>query len=147
MPDGDPTNIGRALIERLRSMLDDQLGDSPEEHEVKTHQPEPHTHEELPEEHMPMEGPPDITTIKLRIQQAARSSVLLYIEYQKDGATGAIPRLVEPYSYRPSKSSPNDLFMGYCHKDDRIESMILERIKYIQVTTTPFKPRWPVEIA
>jgi predicted DNA-binding transcriptional regulator YafY len=148
MPEpGDPTNIGKDLLSRLRSILDDQLGETSTEHELKTHQPEPHTHEELPEGHPPVEGPPDINTIKLRIQQAARQGVLLYIEYQKRGGAGSVPRFVEPYSYRPSKNSPNDLFMGFCHKDNRIESMILERIKVIQVTETPFKPKWPIEIS
>lgn len=138
---GDITSIGKGLFNRLKTTFSNMLGRNTtesvqepvmKEEEVKV-MPKPDLN-------------PDIATIQLRIQQAGQAKVLLWINYQKEGLTSPVARNVEPYSYRPRQvNSAHPLFMAYCHKDQRTEAFILERIKGIMVTDIPFDPKWPVE--
>lgn len=139
---GSITSVGKGLFNRMKDIFYRIIGRDPE-----SPKQEPVLKEEPMEEVVTQPDiNPDIATIKLRIQQAAENRVLLWINYQRKGVTAPVDRNVEPYSYRQrQRNSAYPLFMAYCHKDNRTEAFILERIKAIMVTNIPFTPRWKVE--
>jgi predicted DNA-binding transcriptional regulator YafY len=93
--------------------------------------------------------PRSLEEIKARLQAAGsrRPPVLVRMYYRAEDAPSASWRDVEPYSYRyRAKEDPHvPLLYGYCHKDQQLEAFKLQRIEDLQVTNTPFQPRWRVE--
>jgi len=140
---GQPIERTKTFYERVKERTRDQLGlgpmdvgpEMPWEQAVQDPTVEP---AEIPQP--PVAG--NIQEIKARIAAAGRRMVMLRMKYHGQ------PRNVEPYSIRDGRASDGgDLFYGWCHKDDALESFRLDRIEDIQITNLPFMPRngWPVE--
>jgi hypothetical protein len=137
-----PRGLSPGLFERLKDRFKRELTErvvSPVRERVERGLGvEPPEEEPPPTPHRP----PTTNAEKMfRIQQAGQQGVLLWMRYNGQY------RNVEPYSYRYRDADyPSEpLFFGWCFKDKKIEAFKIRKIQDIQVTDTPFAPRWTVE--
>jgi predicted DNA-binding transcriptional regulator YafY len=72
------------------------------------------------------------------IRTAGRERLLITFSYDGD------PHTVEPYSFRDR--SGHFLFFGHCQKCGRINAFDPNKMSSVEITGTPYAPRWPVEL-
>jgi hypothetical protein len=72
------------------------------------------------------------------IRTAGRQGVLLHMRYNN------VWRHVEPYSFRSGKQGI--LVYGHCLIHNDTHSFYLHKIQGLQLTETPFAPRWTIEL-
>ena len=142
---GRPVEQAKSFYERVKQRTQDQLHVGPTNvgpsmpWEQAVHEPTAPQEKEIPPQ-PPVAG--NLQEIKSRIAAAGRRMVMLRMKYHGHA------RNVEPYSIRDGRAADDgDLFYGWCHKDNALESFRLDRIEDIQITNIPFTPRnnWPVE--